>query len=98
MSGDPGISAFPDGDNLFKWIGTVVGPKGTVSHQNFCLPSNICAEKCDWKFKTSTVIYCCIPANNKDNLMNLMVLNNRISLFFPPPPPPPPLSLLPENS
>lgn len=30
MSGDPGVTAFPDGDNLFKWIATVVGPKGTV--------------------------------------------------------------------
>ena len=30
MSGDPGISAFPDGDNLFKWIATLHGPKDTV--------------------------------------------------------------------
>ncbi|XP_076069495.1 ubiquitin conjugating enzyme vih [Oratosquilla oratoria] len=30
MSGDKGISAFPDGDNLFKWIGTITGPKDTV--------------------------------------------------------------------
>ncbi|CAG2255837.1 ubiquitin-conjugating enzyme E2 C-like [Mytilus edulis] len=29
-SGDPGISAFPDNDNLFKWIATVNGAKGTV--------------------------------------------------------------------
>jgi len=31
MSADPGVSAFPDGDNLFKWIGTIEGGKGTVS-------------------------------------------------------------------
>ena len=31
MSGDPGISAFPDGDNLFRWIATLHGPKETVS-------------------------------------------------------------------
>jgi len=30
MSGSKGISAFPDGDNLFKWIGTIEGPQNTV--------------------------------------------------------------------
>ncbi|KAJ7332287.1 hypothetical protein JRQ81_014467 [Phrynocephalus forsythii] len=30
MSGDPGISAFPESDNLFKWIGTIHGAAGTV--------------------------------------------------------------------
>ena len=30
MSGEKGVSAFPDGDNLFKWIGTIQGPAGTV--------------------------------------------------------------------
>jgi ubiquitin-conjugating enzyme E2 C len=30
MSGEKGVSAFPDGDNLFKWIGTIAGPSGTV--------------------------------------------------------------------
>lgn len=30
MSGEKGVSAFPDGDNLFKWIGTITGPSGTV--------------------------------------------------------------------
>jgi hypothetical protein len=32
MSGEKGISAFPDGDNLFKWIGTISGPIGTVNY------------------------------------------------------------------
>ncbi len=30
MSEEKGVSAFPDGDNLFKWIGTISGPIGTV--------------------------------------------------------------------
>ncbi|XP_032827163.1 ubiquitin-conjugating enzyme E2 C [Petromyzon marinus] len=30
MSGDKDVSAFPDGENLFRWIGTITGPKGTV--------------------------------------------------------------------
>ena len=30
-SSAPGISAFPDGSNLFKWIGTIVGAPSTVS-------------------------------------------------------------------
>ncbi|KAL3693418.1 hypothetical protein R1sor_007069 [Riccia sorocarpa] len=28
--GDPGISAFPDGDNILTWVGTINGSKGTV--------------------------------------------------------------------
>ena len=30
MSGDKGISAFPESDNLFKWIGTIHGAPATV--------------------------------------------------------------------
>lgn len=30
MSQDKSISAFPEGENLFKWIGTIMGPKDTV--------------------------------------------------------------------
>nr|CAG4636531.1 EOG090X0DZY [Eubosmina coregoni]SVE70072.1 EOG090X0DZY [Eubosmina coregoni] len=30
MSGDKGISAFPNGDDVFSWIGTIKGPQGTV--------------------------------------------------------------------
>ena len=37
MSADPGVSAFPDGDNLFKWIGTIEGGSGTVSLDYFFL-------------------------------------------------------------
>lgn len=31
ISGDKGISAFPESDNLFKWVGTIDGAQGTVS-------------------------------------------------------------------
>jgi len=30
MSGTSGISAFPEGDNLFKWLATVTGAQGTA--------------------------------------------------------------------
>merc|ERR1711903_45206 len=30
MSGDNSVSAFPEGDNLFSWIGTITGSVGTV--------------------------------------------------------------------
>uniref|UniRef100_A0A8C8S653 Ubiquitin-conjugating enzyme E2 C n=1 Tax=Pelusios castaneus TaxID=367368 RepID=A0A8C8S653_9SAUR len=30
MAGDKGISAFPESDNLFRWIGTIDGATGTV--------------------------------------------------------------------
>ena len=30
MSGDSTVSAFPDGDNLFHWIATIVGGKETA--------------------------------------------------------------------
>ncbi|CAD6214682.1 GSCOCG00004177001-RA-CDS [Cotesia congregata] len=30
MNMEKGVSAFPDGENLFKWIGTINGPKDTV--------------------------------------------------------------------
>lgn len=30
MSGEKGVSAFPEGENLFKWVATVTGPDSTV--------------------------------------------------------------------
>ena len=34
MTTDQGVSAFPEGDNMFKWVGTIRGPVGTVSVAN----------------------------------------------------------------
>lgn len=31
MSGETSLSAFPDGDNIFQWTGTITGGAGTVS-------------------------------------------------------------------
>uniref|UniRef100_A0A224XLI4 Putative ubiquitin-conjugating enzyme n=2 Tax=Panstrongylus TaxID=65342 RepID=A0A224XLI4_9HEMI len=30
MSGEKGVSAFPEGENLFTWVATIAGPQGTV--------------------------------------------------------------------
>ena len=30
MSTEKGVSAFPEGENLFKWVGTIAGPLDTV--------------------------------------------------------------------
>ncbi|CAG9860029.1 unnamed protein product [Phyllotreta striolata] len=30
MNQDKGISAFPEGENFFKWIGTIIGPKDSA--------------------------------------------------------------------
>ncbi|KAJ1649656.1 Ubiquitin-conjugating enzyme E2 C [Dispira simplex] len=30
MAGIPGVSAFPESDNLHSWVGTIEGPPGTV--------------------------------------------------------------------
>lgn len=34
MSSVPGVSAFPEGDNLLSWVGTIQGAAGTVSNSD----------------------------------------------------------------
>lgn len=59
MSGDKGISAFPNGDDFFSWVGTIHGPPGTVIYQERlscsqdfnCLFVNLCLQfLCLWRF------------------------------------------------
>eukprot|EP00899_Mesostigma_viride_P014775 jgi/Mesvir1/23299/Mv20995-RA.1 len=53
ISGDPGISAFPEGDNIFNWIGTLVGGADTVyAGLSFKLSLKFPA---DYPFKAPTV-------------------------------------------
>ncbi|XP_030756270.1 ubiquitin-conjugating enzyme E2 C [Sitophilus oryzae] len=45
MSTDKSISAFPEGENLFRWIGTISGPKDSVYESlkfklNFLFPNS----------------------------------------------------------
>ncbi|KAI8854497.1 ubiquitin-conjugating enzyme/RWD-like protein [Chytridium lagenaria] len=35
MNGVPGVSAFPDPENILNWYGTIVGPVGTVRYTSF---------------------------------------------------------------
>mmetsp|Transcript_289 Transcript_289/g.2326 ORF Transcript_289/g.2326 Transcript_289/m.2326 type:complete len:180 (-) Transcript_289:1031-1570(-) len=52
-SGDPGISAFPEGDNIFNWVGTMIGPNDTVYEGlQFKLSLQF---PCDYPFKAPTV-------------------------------------------
>jgi ubiquitin-conjugating enzyme E2 C len=37
MNTDRSVSAFPEGESLFKWIGTISGPVGTVCSSVHCL-------------------------------------------------------------
>ena len=46
MSGDASVSAFPDNDNLFKWIGTITGPAATVRHAQQSLSAVVMQCRC----------------------------------------------------
>lgn len=51
--GDPGVSAFPEGDNIFSWVGTIKGSSGTVYEG---LSYKLCLKfPTDYPFKPPTV-------------------------------------------
>lgn len=41
MCTEKGVSAFPDGENLFKWIGTITGPRDTVILSSYIIKASI---------------------------------------------------------
>lgn len=69
MSGDKSISAFPERDDLFKWIGTISGPQGTVSvctQRVFYQPSRVLAVNVwneSWKRRRGDVWYPSVRAS-----------------------------------
>lgn len=55
MSGNKDVSAFPDGDNLFRWAGTVRGGAGTpYEGMTFKLRMEFPA---DYPFKAPTIMF-----------------------------------------
>ncbi|ACO61217.1 predicted protein [Micromonas commoda] len=52
-SADAGISAFPDGDNIFSWIGTIEGAAGTV-YEGLTYKLSLAFPN-DYPFKSPTV-------------------------------------------
>ncbi|XP_020108017.1 ubiquitin-conjugating enzyme E2 19-like isoform X2 [Ananas comosus] len=53
MCGDPGISAFPEGDNIFSWKGTIDGGAGTV-YEGMVYKLSLCFPS-DYPFKAPKV-------------------------------------------
>ncbi|CAL9167289.1 unnamed protein product [Musa hybrid cultivar] len=58
MCGDPGISAFPEGDNIFCWKGTIHGSKetayeGMVYKLSFAFPTDYPMKPPKVKFETA---------------------------------------------
>ena len=52
-SADAGISAFPDGDNIFSWVGTIEGAAGTV-YEGLTYKLSLAFPN-DYPFKSPTV-------------------------------------------
>ena len=44
-SGDQSVSAFPDGDNIFNWLGTVTGGKGTAIVYALSMHNILCCSR-----------------------------------------------------
>lgn len=70
MGGEEGVSAFPDGDNIFSWVGTITGAAGTpYEGQTYKLSLKF---PTDYPFKAPAVkfdTFCFHP--NVDNFGNI---------------------------
>lgn len=70
---EEGVSAFPEGENLFKWIGTITGPRDTVSEQ---LQNSV------FKFKQKITNYLSLFKSVNNHNILLSNVNKQITLIF----------------
>ena len=77
-AGDPSLSAFPEGDNIFQWTGTITGGAGTVC----------CAERCFGAARTGAAA--AAYAGSSPSLAAAAAAAGCRRCWLPPPPPPPP--------
>ena len=77
-AGDPSLSAFPEGDNIFQWTGTITGGAGTVC----------CAERCFGAARTGAAA--AAYAGSSPPLAAAAAAAGCRRCWLPPPPPPPP--------
>ncbi|KAL8483551.1 hypothetical protein ACS0TY_026293 [Phlomoides rotata] len=85
MSGEAGISAFPEEDNIFLWKGTICGSKGTVFEGteyklSLSFPS-------DYPFKPPTIKFdtCCFHPNvslHGDICLDILQVNLTLNSEF----------------
>merc|ERR1712131_87771 len=83
MSGDKGISAFPESDNLFKWIGTIDGAQDTVYEG---LRYKLSLEfPCGYPYKASRVMFitpCFHPNADEHGFICLDILKDKWSALY----------------
>lgn len=81
--GDPGISAFPEGDNIFSWAGTIQGSEGTV-YRGLTYKLSL-QFSTDYPFKAPTVkfvTYCFHPNVDQYGNICLDILKDKWSSAY----------------